>query len=138
MAIAYAKLYELIYKNVKDKEKAEELYKLVEEFIKENEQRIDKRFEENKVIIKTELKDELKSELATKEDIHILEEKMNTMEERLKGEMKAMEEKILRYVDNKFNQLDKKFTIFFIVILITIIITNPNAIELIKLLFGFK
>ncbi len=37
MAVAYAKLYELIYKNVKDEKKAEELYKAVEEFIKQNE-----------------------------------------------------------------------------------------------------
>jgi len=37
MAVAYAKLYELIYKNVKDEKKAEELYRAVEEFIKQNE-----------------------------------------------------------------------------------------------------
>jgi hypothetical protein len=27
------------------------------------------------------------------------------VEERLRGEMKAMEERILRYADNKFNQI---------------------------------
>ena len=93
MAIAYAKLYELVYKYVQDKEKAEIISKAIEEFIKENEQRIDKRFEENKI-----LKDELKNELATKEDLMLVEE-------RLRGEMKAMEERILRYADNKFNQI---------------------------------
>jgi len=65
----------------------------------------------------------LKDELATKKDIDLVRE-----------EMKAMEERILRYVDNRFNQL----LIVQLIILFAIIITNPNAIELIKLLFGFK
>ena len=69
----------------------------------------------------------LKDELATKKDIAILEEKMN-----------AMEERILRYVDNRFNQLDKKMTIGFVILILLYVITNPNAIELIKLLFGVK
>nr|WP_052294365.1 hypothetical protein [Methanocaldococcus fervens] len=58
-------------------------------------------FKEEKIIIKNELKDELRKELATKDDILLVEE-------RLRGEMKAMKEEILRYVDNRFNQLDKK------------------------------
>ncbi|WP_423792101.1 hypothetical protein ACPB8Q_05080 [Methanocaldococcus indicus] len=116
MAVGYAKLYELILKKVKDEKEAREIYDIIIELNKEN-----------KIIIKNELKDELRSELATKEDILILEEKMN-----------SIKEEILRYVDSKFHQLDKKFTIFFIIILFTIIITNPNAIELIKLLFGVK
>ena len=52
MAIAYAKLYELILKKVKDEEEAKELYKIVEEFIKENEQRIENKFKNEKIIIK--------------------------------------------------------------------------------------
>ncbi len=119
----YAKLYELINKYVEDKEKAEIIYRVVEEFIKENEKRIEDKFKNEKVVIKNELKDELKNELATKEDILILEEKMNTMEERLK-----------RYVDNKFNVI----LITQIIILFAILITNPGAIELIKLLIGLK
>ncbi len=76
-----------------------------------------------RLLFKNELKDELKNELATKEDILILEEKMNTMEERLK-----------RYVDNKFNVI----LITQIIILFAILITNPGAIELIKLLIELK
>ena len=52
MAIAYAKLYELIYKNIKDEKKAEELYKIVEEFIKENEQRIEDKLRMKKLLLK--------------------------------------------------------------------------------------
>ena len=112
MAIAYAKLYELILKKVKDENEAKEFYDVIIELVKEG-----------KIEVKTEVKEELKDELATKKDIAILEEKMN-----------AMEERILRYVDNKFNKLDKKMTIGFVILVLLYIITNPNAIELIKVL----
>ncbi|AIJ04942.1 hypothetical protein JH146_0091 [Methanocaldococcus bathoardescens] len=65
MAIAYAKLYELILKKVKDEKEAREIYDIIIELNKEN-----------KIIIKNELKDELRSELATKEDIKYLDEKI--------------------------------------------------------------
>jgi hypothetical protein len=109
MAIAYAKLYELILKKVKDENEAKEFYDVIIELVKEG-----------KIEVKTEVKEELKDELATKKDLELLEEK------------------ILRYVDNKFNQLDKKMTIGFVILILLYIITNPNAIELIKLLFGLK
>jgi len=73
----------------------------------------------------------LRKELATKDDILLVEE-------RLRGEMKAMKEEILRYVDNRFNQLDKKMTVGFVILILLYILTNPNAIELIKLLFNLK
>jgi hypothetical protein len=130
MAIAYAKLYELILKKVKDEKEAEELYKIVEEFIKENEQRIENKFKNEKIIIKNELKDELKNELATKEDILLVKKDIDLVRE----EMKSMEERILRYVDNKFNQIK----ILIIIVLFAIILTNPNAIEAIKLIFGLR
>ena len=130
MAVAYAKLYELILKKVKDEKEAKELYKIVEEFIKENEQRIEDKFKNEKIIIKNELKDELKNELATKEDILLVKKDIDLVRE----EMKSMEERILRYVDNKFNQIK----ILIIIVLFAIILTNQNAIELIKLLFGLK
>jgi len=130
MAVAYAKLYELILKKVKDEKEAEELYKIVEEFIKENEQRIENKFKNEKIIIKNELKDELKNELATKEDILLVKKDIDLVRE----EMKSMEERILRYVDNKFNQIK----ILIIIVLFAIILTNPNAIEAIKLIFGLR
>ncbi len=73
----------------------------------------------------------MRKELATKDDILLVEE-------RLRGELKAMKEEILRYVDNRFNQLDKKLTVGFVILILLYILTNPNAIELIKLLFGLK
>ena len=51
----------------------------------------------------------------------------------------------MRYIDNKsnqldskYNQLDKKMTVGFVVLILLYILTNPNAIELIKLFFGLK
>ncbi|ADC70390.1 conserved hypothetical protein [Methanocaldococcus sp. FS406-22] len=119
MAIAYAKLYELVYKYVQDKEKAEIISKAIEEFIKENEQRIDKRFEESKIIIKNELKDELKNELATKEDILLTKTELKNEIELVREEMKAMKEEILRYIDNKINQIK----ILIIIVIFAIILT---------------
>ncbi|WP_456374030.1 hypothetical protein [Methanocaldococcus sp.] len=48
-------------------------------------------------IIKNEVRDELRKELATKEDLMLVEE-------RLCGEIKAIEERLKRYTNNKFNQ----------------------------------
>jgi len=45
-----------------------------------------------------------------------------------------MEGRLKRYVDNKFNVI----LITQIIILFAILITNPGAIELIKLLIGLK
>lgn len=91
------------------------MYKIVEEFIKENEQKIENKFKNEKIIIKNELKDELKKELATKEDVLLVEE-------RLKGEIRATKEEILRGVDNKFNQIK----ILIIIVLFAIQITNQT------------
>ncbi|AAB98338.1 hypothetical protein MJ_0349 [Methanocaldococcus jannaschii DSM 2661] len=105
MAVAYAKLYELILKKVKDEKEAEELYNAIIEIVKEE-----------KLAVKTELKDELRGELATKEDIKYLDGKIEMVKK----------------------ELEYKLIIHTLIILFAIIITNPNAIELIKLLFGFK
>jgi hypothetical protein len=56
----------------------------------------------------------LKDELATKKDIAILEEKMN-----------AMEEGILRCVDNKLNQIK----ILIIIVLFAVILTNQMLLR---------
>jgi len=90
MAVAYSKLYELI-KNVKDEKEAEELCKIIEEFFeKQCKENVSKKFEEQKPVLKLELKEELRKELTTKEDLELIGEK------------------ILRYVDNKINQVIEK------------------------------
>ena len=109
MAVAYAKLYEIIHKKIKDEKEAEDLYNSIIEIIKEG-----------KLSVKNELKEELKDELATKKDLELLEER------------------ILRYVDNKFHQLDKKIDekfslldkkllVYFIGFVLVIVALIPDA-----------
>ena len=127
MVVAYNRLYELL-KNVKDEKEAEELCKIIERFFEEKcREEVSKKFDEQKPVFKAELKEDLKDELATKNDIALLEERMN-----------SMEEKILRYVDNKFYELDKKTDrIFYLIIvfMIVYVLTNPQVMGVIKLIF---
>ena len=138
MAVAYNRLYELL-KNVKDEKEAEELCKIIERFFEEKcREEVSKKFDEQKPIFKAELKEDLKDELATKKDIALLEEKMNSMEER-----------ILRYVDDKFHYLNKKIDdkfyeldkktdrIFYLIVvfMIVYVLTNPQVIGVMKLIF---
>ena len=127
MAVAYNKLYELL-KNVKDEKEAEELCKIIERFFEEKcREEVSKKFDEQKPVFKAELKEDLKDELATKNDIALLEERMN-----------SMEEKILRYVDNKFYELDKKTDrIFYLIVvfMIVYVLTNPQVMGVMKLIF---
>ena len=142
--MAHNELYERIYKiiadtHLKNEEKVRLVWEIVETHIeKKIEEKTIKNFENQKPVLKLELKDELRTELATKEDVLLLRE-----------EMKGMEERILRYVDERFHyldkkiderfyKLDKKMTIGFIILIILYVITNPNAINFVKFLIGLK
>ena len=120
MAVAYNRLYELL-KNVKDEKEAEELCKIIERFFEEKcREEVSKKFDEQKPVFKAELKEDLKDELATKKDVALLEER------------------ILRYVDNKFYELDKKTDrIFYLIIvfMIVYVLTNPQVVGVMKLIF---
>ena len=102
MAGVTLELYELFEKKL-GKEEAKKAIKLVEEALEAVEQKA----KEQKTIVKAELKDELRKELATKEDITILEQKMETIyreldqkietvRQEIKGELKVL--KLLIYV----------------------------------------
>ena len=128
----------MILKYVKDEKLAEAIAKAVELLDKRNEERIEKKFEEQKPVFKAELKEDLKDELATKKDVALLEERMNSMEER-----------ILRYVDDKFHYLNKKIDdkfyeldkktdrIFYLIVvfMIVYVLTNPQVMGVMKLIF---
>ena len=79
-----------------------------------------KKAKEQKVVIKAEVRDELRSELATKEDIAVLEQKIETVRQELRGEIKVL--KILIYVT-----------------ILTVILMNRGTIEyLVQLLRMLK
>jgi hypothetical protein len=74
---------------------------------------------------KFELKDELTKELATKADIVRFEGVHKADVIRLEGEIRALKV-----------ELDRKFTIMFLILLFAIIFVNQNAIRFIAELFG--
>ena len=73
----------------------------------------------------------LKDELATKKDIALLEERMNSMEERIL--MLNVDDKfhyLDKKIDESFYKLDKKMTIGFIILILLHALTNLNVMEL--------
>ena len=112
MAVSYARIYELLLKYVKDEKKAMECYDVVVEIIKE----IEREAREG-------AKNDLRDELATKKDLELLEER------------------ILRYVDNKIYEVRNDITqikILVIITLLAVVILNPYAYEIVKTLVGLK
>jgi len=105
MATIPLKLYELFEEKL-GKEKAKEAIKLVEEALKS----VEEKAKEQKAIVKAELKDELRKELATKEDIAVVRQEIETVRQELKGEIKVL--RVLIYV-----------------VLATVILMNRGTIE---------
>ena len=95
---------------------AEELYNAIVEIVKEG-----------KLLVKNELKEELRNELSTKEDILLV-----------KKEIEMVRNELNQKIEITKKELEYKMIIQTLIILFAIIITNQNAIELIKLLFGFR
>ena len=89
MATVSLELYELFEKKL-GKEEAKKAIKLVEEALEAVEQKA----KEQKAVVKAELKDELRKELATKEDIAILEQKMETVRQEIQTVYRELDQKI--------------------------------------------
>jgi len=89
MATVSLELYELFEKKL-GKEEAKKAIKLVKEALEAVEQKA----KEQKAVVKAELKDELRKELATKEDIAILEQKMETVRQEMQTVYRELDQKI--------------------------------------------
>ena len=78
---------------------------------------------------KLEVRDDLLKELASKADVALaraeLEGKINTLEQKLLGELKAVEAR-----------LDRKFTILMVIMIVSVYITNQSTIAFILKVFG--
>ena len=99
MATVSLELYELFEKKL-GKEEAKKAIKLVEEALEAVEQKA----KEQKTIVKAELKDELRKELATKEDIAILEQKLETAYREFDQKMETVRQEI----QTVYRELDQK------------------------------
>ena len=109
MAGVTLELYELFEKKL-GKEEAKKAIKLVEEALEAVEQKA----KEQKTIVKAELKDELRKELATKEDIAILEQKMET---------------VYRELNQKIDGEPKVLRLLIYVVIVIMVILNKGTIE---------
>ncbi|MBI5875132.1 MAG: hypothetical protein HZB81_04700 [Deltaproteobacteria bacterium] len=74
---------------------------------------------------KLEIKDELTKELASKADILLLRQELETV----KTELEAK-------IENGLLKLDRKFTIMFIILFFTIIFVNRDALEFMAKVLG--
>jgi len=104
---------------------------------------LEKRAEELAIQKKLELRDELTKELASKADIQVLKAEiqavrteMQAMEERLEAKIDKVRTELSAKIENEILRLDRKFTIWFIVLFFTLILVNQNALEFLLKLLG--
>ena len=84
---------------------------------------------QRKLEAKDELKRELRDELATKEDLAKLEGSLREDLAKLEGSLREDLAKLEGRMDARFERLDKKFTVYFLVTIFTVIFLNQNALE---------
>jgi hypothetical protein len=80
---------------------------------------------QRKIEAKEELRVELRDELSTKEDLAKLEGSVKEDLAKLEGTMNA-----------RFERMDKKFTVLFMVTIFTVIFLNQNALEFLARIIG--
>jgi len=104
---------------------------------------LEKRAEELAIQKKLELRDELTKELASKADIQVLKAEiqavrteMQAMEERLEAKIDKVRTELSAKIENEILRLDRKFTIWFIVLFFTLILVNQNALEFLLKVLG--
>lgn len=113
---------------------------------------------QRKIEVKDALRDELRQELATKEDLARVEgslrEDLAKLEGSLRGDLAKLEgslredlaklegsfrEELMRLegtMNARFERQDKKFTLFFAVLVFTIVFLNQDALEFLARLLG--
>ena len=92
MVLTY-EIYRILEEEV-GRERAEKIGKLIESALEQ----VEEKAREQKSVIKAQLRDELRKELASKEDIALVRQEIETVRQELKGEIKALEEKMKRWL----------------------------------------
>jgi len=127
MATVSLELYELFEKKL-GKEEAKKAIKLVKEALEAVEQKA----KEQKTIVKAELKDELRKELATKEDIAILEQKMETVYRELDQKIETVRQEmqtVYRELNQKIDGELKVLRLLIYAVIILVVVLNKGTIE---------
>ncbi|WP_026608603.1 hypothetical protein [Methylocaldum szegediense] len=83
---------------------------------------------------KLEIIEELRKELASKEDIESLRRELLAVIGRVDARIDSLESRMATKAD--LVQLDKKFTIYFLVLLFAVLIVNKDAVTLLGTLLG--
>ena len=123
MANIPIELYNKIEESV-GKEKAVEIAKIIEDTINHLDERVVEETKKRKI----ELRDELRKELATKEDILLVRQEIETVRQELKGEIGSLRQEL------KGEIKVLKMWIFFLGALMVVL--NQNSLELIARLLG--
>jgi len=110
-------VYDAIKKVVKDEKTAREIARAIEEGL----EAIEEKAKKEKVVLKAEIKDELRKELASKEDIALLEQKIETVRQELKGEIREL-------------RAYMKFII--VIMLLGFTFLNPQFYDFLKMVLG--
>lgn len=113
-------IYKLLEEDL-PREKAFQVAKAIETSVRTVEPRAEAIAREKKL----EVRDELSKELASKADLAAV-----------RAEIAALEARFEAKIDARFNQLDRKFTIYFVVLAALIILLNRDALELIFRVIG--
>jgi len=123
MANIPIELYNKIEESV-GKEKAVEIAKIIEDTINHLDERVVEETKKRKI----ELRDELRKELATKEDILLVRQEMETIRQELNGKIESLKQEL------KGEIKVLKMWIFFLGALMVVL--NQNSLELIAKILG--
>ncbi|MFN4306316.1 hypothetical protein [Sulfurihydrogenibium azorense] len=117
-------LYEKLAEKL-GKETALEVVKVFEEAQKQLEDKVVEETKKRKI----ELRDELRKELATKEDILLVRQEIETVRQELKGEIEALRQEVKGEI--------KVLKMWIIILGILMVALNQNSLELlIRIIFG--
>jgi len=123
MANIPIELYNKIEESV-GKEKAVEIAKIIEDTINHLDERVVEETKKRKI----ELRDELRKELATKEDILLVRQEIETVRQELNGKIESLKQEL------KGEIKVLKMWIFFLGALMVVL--NQNSLELIAKILG--
>ena len=134
MANIPIELYNKIEESV-GKEKAVEIAKIIED----TKNHLDERVVEETKKRKIELRDELRKELATKEDILLVRQEIETVRQELKGEIESLRQEVKGEIEALRQEVRGeikvlKMWIFFLGALMVVL--NQNFLELIVKILG--
>jgi hypothetical protein len=134
MANIPIELYNKIEESV-GKEKAVEIAKIIEDTINHLDERVVEETKKRKI----ELRDELRKELATKEDILLVRQEIETVRQELKGEIGSLRQEVKGEIEALRQEVKGeikvlKIWIFFLGALMVVL--NQNSLEFIAKILG--